>query len=173
MNPVGLISPVPNSSHTIEIQLRMQWSSLIRWRLYALRRILEATRADPMAVVLIVEDDAFVRDIAEAMIQESSHTTLSAGGVGEALAILRDRAPVDVLFTDIRLQDAIHGGCELAHRARELRPEIGVVYATGFYERQFDSLRLPGAPLLLKPYSQEQLSRALTDVLDGRTSAAN
>ena len=42
-----------------------------------------------MAVILIVEDDVFIREIAEMMIQDWGHETLSAGDVDEALVILR------------------------------------------------------------------------------------
>lgn len=124
-----------------------------------------------MAVVLVAEDDAFVREIAESMIQESKHQTVSAPDLQDALRILGATA-IDVLFTDIRLQDAIHGGCELARRARELRPGIAVMYATGHYEPKLAPLLLPGCPLLLKPYSLDQVARALAQVLGGESEAA-
>jgi CheY-like chemotaxis protein len=82
-----------------------------------------------MATVLIAEDDVLIRDLTQAMIEDCDHGTLLAGGVDEALSILRQPTPIDVLFTDIRLDDAIYGGCELAREARALRPGIGIVYA--------------------------------------------
>jgi CheY-like chemotaxis protein len=119
-----------------------------------------------MAVVLIAEDDALVRDVAEAMVHDSSHQTLLAGDVDEALDILRQPSAIHVLFTDIRLKDAIYGGCDLAHRARELRPDIKILYATGYFEERLKSLLIPDAPLLLKPYSYDQLSQALAGLLE-------
>ena len=120
-----------------------------------------------MAVVLIAEDDPLVRDVADAMVQDSNHQTLLAGGVDEALVILRAPSAIHVLFTDIRLKDAIYGGCDLAHHARELRPDIKIIYATGHFEEKLASLLLPDAPLLLKPYSYDQLSTALAGLLEG------
>ena len=118
-----------------------------------------------MAVVLIAEDDALVRDVAEGMIHDSNHRALLAGDVGEALHILRELSAIDVLFTDIRLKDQFYGGCDLARHARELRPGIKVLYATGHFEEKLKPMLLPDAPLLLKPYSYDQLSRTLAGLL--------
>ena len=126
-----------------------------------------------MPVVLVVEDDGLVRDVVEAMVEELEHRPISAANVDEALAILRGPEAVDLLLTDIRLQQAIHGGCELARQARALRPEIGLVYVTAYYEPALKSLLIPDAPLLLKPYSREQLTKALNTALDGRSVAAD
>jgi DNA polymerase-3 subunit gamma/tau len=56
-----------------------------------------------MAVILVVEDDVFIRATAELMIQDSGHDTLSAGTVDEALSYLRSSQHIDALFTDIYL----------------------------------------------------------------------
>ena len=70
-----------------------------------------------MAVILIVEDDVFIREIAEMMIQDWGHHTLSASDVDEALLLLRSPQHIDALFTDIYLKHLVHGGCDLAHQA--------------------------------------------------------
>jgi CheY-like chemotaxis protein len=54
-----------------------------------------------MAVILIVEDEVFTREIAEMMIQDWGHSTLSAGDVDEALSLLRSSQRIDAIFTDI------------------------------------------------------------------------
>ena len=77
-----------------------------------------------MAVILIVEDDSFIRQIAEMMIQDWGHQTLSASDVDEALSLLRSPQRIDALFTDIYLKAAVLGGCELAHQAIKLRPNL-------------------------------------------------
>ena len=65
-----------------------------------------------MAVILIVEDDIFTRDMAEMMIQEWGHDTLSASDVNEALLLVKSSRHIDALFTDIYLKKAVLGGCE-------------------------------------------------------------
>jgi CheY-like chemotaxis protein len=84
-----------------------------------------------MAVILVVEDDVFIREIAEMMIQDWGHHTLSASDVDEALSLLRSPQHIDALFTDIYLKTAVLGGCELAHQAIKLRPKLRVLYTTG------------------------------------------
>ena len=84
-----------------------------------------------MAVILIVEDDVFIREIAEMMIQDWGHEILSASDVDEALLLLRSPQHIDALFTDIYLKKSVLGGCELAHQAIKLRPELRVLYTTG------------------------------------------
>ena len=57
-----------------------------------------------MAVILIVEDDVFIREVAEMMIQDWGHQTLAASDVDEALVFLRSPQHIDALFTDIYLK---------------------------------------------------------------------
>ena len=75
-----------------------------------------------MAVILIVEDDVFIREIADIMIQDFGHQTLAASDVDEALLLLRSPQPIDALFTDIYLKSTVLGGCDLAVQAIALRP---------------------------------------------------
>jgi DNA-binding NtrC family response regulator len=84
-----------------------------------------------MAVTLIVEDDAFIRDGAEMLIQDWDPRTLLAGDVDEALSLQRSLQHIDALFTDIYLKTAILGRCELAHQAIERRLKHSVLYTTG------------------------------------------
>src|SRR4051812_6190159 len=84
-----------------------------------------------MAVILIVEDDVFIRSDADAMIQDWNHRTLLAGDVDEALSLLRSSHHIDALFTDIYLRRAVLGGCDLAPQAVMLWPKLRVLYTTG------------------------------------------
>src|SRR5581483_1149132 len=75
-----------------------------------------------MAVVLIVEDEDQVRVLAESILQNNGHRTLSAATKDEALALIQADGPIDLLFTDIGLtQDAEAGsaqaGLDLAREA--------------------------------------------------------
>jgi CheY-like chemotaxis protein len=85
----------------------------------------------PAAQVLIVEDDAQVRVLAEGIVQELGHTVLTAGTVDEAFALLTAEHRIDLLFTDLNLRDEHHGGVEVGRTARGGRPEIKVIYTSG------------------------------------------
>lgn len=119
-----------------------------------------------MAVILIVEDDIFTRDMAEMMIQEWGHETLSASDVNEALLLVKSPQHIDALFTDIYLKKAVLGGCELARRAIELRPELRVLYTTGNSPTdQMKALFVDGQHFLPKPYTPDQLQNSVRGLL--------
>ena len=119
-----------------------------------------------MAVIPIVEDDVFIREIAEMMIQGWGHRTLTASDVDEALSILRSPQPIEAMFTDIYLKTAIHGGCELAHQAIALRPNLRVLYTTGnSMTEKMKALLVEGTHFLRKPYTEHQLQNSIIDIL--------
>ena len=119
-----------------------------------------------MAVILIVEDDGFLRDDAEMMIQDWGHDILSASDVDEALLLLRSPQPIDALFTDIYLKRAVLGGYELADQAIKLRLNLRVLYTTGnTIDDKTKTLFVDGAHFLQKPYTRFQLQNSVEVLL--------
>jgi CheY-like chemotaxis protein len=108
--------------------------------------------------VLVVEDDALIcLDTADALERQGFvvHTALTAE---VALRGLRDGLAVDILFTDINLPGAMDGTA-LARAARELLPELTVVYTSGTVEAVGNAVA--GSVFVPKPYNPEQLGRML------------
>src|SRR3984893_11800209 len=119
-----------------------------------------------MAVILIVEDDGFLRDDAETMIQSWGHDILSASDVDEALLLLRSPQQIDALFTDIYLKKAVLGGCEIAEQAIKLRLNLPVLYTTGnTIDDKMKTLFVDGAHFLQKPYTRLQLQHSVAVLL--------
>ncbi len=119
-----------------------------------------------MAVVLIVEDDMFLRDDAEMMIQDWGHDILSASDVDEALLLLRSPQQIDALFTDIYLKRAVFGGYEIADQAIKLRLNLRVLYTTGnTIDDEMKTLFVEGAHFLQKPYTRFQLQNSVEALL--------
>jgi DNA-binding NtrC family response regulator len=119
-----------------------------------------------MAAILIVEDEIFTREIAEMMIQDWGHQTLSASDVDEALLLLRSPRQIDALFTDIYLKAAILGGCDLAREAMKLRPELRILYTTGnCVTATMKALFVDGMECLIKPYTENQLHGSVEHML--------
>ena len=119
-----------------------------------------------MAVILIVEDDVFIRELTEMLIQGWGHQTLSASDVDEALLLLRSPQHIDVLFTDIYLKAAVSGGCELAQQAIVLRPQLRVLYTTGnFVSGEMQDQFVKGTHCLRKPYTPHQLQHSFEALL--------
>lgn len=110
--------------------------------------------------VLVVEDEPTVRVLAISIIEDLGCETLSAANAREALALIEQDQPIDVLFTDINLPDGPDAidGLELARRAVAFRPRLRVIYTTG--GGQTDGmvvLFVDDAKFLAKPYTNEQL----------------
>jgi CheY-like chemotaxis protein len=119
-----------------------------------------------MAVILIVEDDVFIRETAELVIQDWGHRILSASDMEEAFLILRSRRHIDVLFTDIYLKKAVLGGCAIAREAIKLRPKLRVLYTTGnVVTDAMKTMFVEGARCLRKPYADYQLRVSIEDML--------
>lgn len=119
-----------------------------------------------MAVILVVEDDALIRMVAEMMLQDWGHDTLTASDQDEALSILRSPQRIDALFTDIYLKTAVLGGCDLAREAIALRPGLRVLYTTGnSLTDKMRDLFIVGTHCLRKPYTQQQLHDSVDSML--------
>ena len=120
-----------------------------------------------MAVVLIVEDEVFIRQNAEWMVEDLGHSALIAGDPDEALACLAIPDPVDALFVDIRLGGVADGGYAIADHAILARPDLRVLYTSGS-TLSVDMLErfVRGGRFLQKPYSSAQLETALAGLLE-------
>jgi DNA-binding NtrC family response regulator len=119
-----------------------------------------------MAVVLIVEDEEQVRVLAEAIIQELGHETLTAGTIEQALAVAQDRPDIDLLFTDLGLQQDLSAGLQLAKDIAARKPGLPVLYTTG--QGVTDGMRAMFADpfgFLAKPYKPDDLTTAIANLL--------
>jgi CheY-like chemotaxis protein len=115
-----------------------------------------------MATVLIVEDDDQVRLLAQSYLEEHGHRVLSAGTPGGAIAVLKKTDHVDVLFTDLDLKSEIAAGIDLAVDAKQLHPNLKVLYTTGRAITDGMKTRfVEGSAFLEKPYTTEQQATAL------------
>ena len=108
--------------------------------------------------VLLVEDELLVREMAAEDLAEAGFEVTPASNGDEALAILREGAGFDLLFTDIRMPGAIDGW-ELARQAREMISGLRVIYATGLGDAG-DGLG-QGECYVRKPYNLKDLRQAL------------
>jgi signal transduction histidine kinase len=130
-------------------------------------------RATPTAgarkdeTVLVVEDNDGVREYAVEVLEQLGYRVLAASDAKEALRLLSDGKHVDLLFTDIVLPGAITGRV-LADQAKDMRPDLRVLYTTGYtrnaivHQGRLD----PDVHLLNKPYTQQSLARKVRDMLD-------
>lgn len=107
---------------------------------------------DRRPLVLVVEDEALLREMIAFEFETSGFEVIDAGSAEEALLRLNDIGVLDLLFTDIRLPGM--DGWSLASRVRALKPDAPVIYASGNAERQE---LLPRSEFIQKPYRTEQI----------------
>ena len=121
------------------------------------------------ARVLLVEDDARVREVTAEMLREAGFVVVTAADGVQALALLRQGEPFDVLFSDIVMPGGMNG-VELAQEARRLRPALPVLLATGYPGQGLDR-ELHGFEMLAKPYDQALLVRRMAELTAATESA--
>ncbi|WP_309604396.1 response regulator [Phenylobacterium sp.] len=120
-----------------------------------------------MSLILIVEDEIFIRENAEWMIGDLGHTTLVACDLDEAIAHLSGAVPIDALFVDMRLRELAFGGYEVANQAIVLQPDLRVLYTSGTpLSPEMTERFVRGGQFLQKPYSPEQLGVSMEQLLN-------
>jgi len=119
-----------------------------------------------LLLILVVEDDYLIKEmIQEALAGGGFESEVVASGE-EAVTLLEDKVhECRALVTDINLQGEL-SGWDVAKRARELSPEMPVVYMTGAAADQWPSHGVPGSVLLQKPFAPAQVVTAISQLLN-------
>jgi len=119
------------------------------------------------ALILAVEDNPRVREVTVIRLENLGYRVLQAGNAEEALDLLQEHDDITVLFTDVVMPGT--SGIELANSAKSLRPDLKVLFTTG-YSEEMTGLKDEGN-LLPKPYKQNDLEIKLREVVDGYAMA--
>jgi signal transduction histidine kinase/ActR/RegA family two-component response regulator len=123
-------------------------------------------RAKPNEMILLVEDNADVREYARDVLLELGYGVLDAANVQEALRVVAKKPRISLVFTDVVLGDS--NGRVLADKVRRLYPAIPVLFTTGYtrnaivHQGRLD----PDVHLLNKPFTQQDLARKVRELLD-------
>ena len=122
------------------------------------------------AVILVVEDNADVRSTVVLQLGELGYRVIEAANAAEALLVLRQPDPVDLLFTDVVMPGGL-SGIELAREARHMRPGLKVLLTSGFIgATQGNGGEGNGHPLLRKPYRRQELARRIAELIGNRAA---
>lgn len=122
--------------------------------------------------ILVVEDDAQVRETVVDLLCELGYHVLKAVDAQRALAVVESGVRIDLLFTDVVMPGTLRSP-ELARRAKIAQPHIEVLFTSGYTENAIvHGGRLdPGVALLSKPYPREELARKIRFMLSNRQHA--
>ncbi|HEY6985651.1 MAG TPA: response regulator, partial [Rhodanobacteraceae bacterium] len=122
--------------------------------------------------ILVVEDDPDVRQYTVDALRDLGFCVIEAHDGTSAIRALTDSARVDLLLTDVGLPGL--NGRQLAEQAKILRPQLPVLFTTGYardaivHRGRLD----PGVEVLPKPYTRVQLASAVREILDSRAQGA-
>jgi PAS domain S-box-containing protein len=117
--------------------------------------------------VLVVEDEPVVRAVILEMLGDQGYRTLEAVDGPSGLRILRNPQRVDLLVTDVGLPGM--NGRQLADQARETRPDLKILFITGYAESvaMSDGFLQPGMEMITKPFDLDILSRRIRAMISG------
>jgi two-component system, OmpR family, response regulator len=114
-------------------------------------------------MVLVVEDEWFVRLVIVDFLTSLGHTIIEAESGEAALAVLQQRDGLDVLFTDIRLGGKVNGW-DVAEAFRASHPDLPVIYTSGAAIRP--ERPVPGSLFFAKPYDPQKVHAAFLDLAE-------
>jgi PAS domain S-box-containing protein len=121
--------------------------------------------------ILVVEDDADVRRYSSETLSELGYKILEADSGIAALKLIEADPSIQVLFTDVGLPGGMNGR-QLADEARKRRPDLKVLFTSGYARNAIvhDGRLDAGVELLTKPFTQAALAAKLRDILDAKRS---
>jgi DNA-binding NtrC family response regulator len=118
--------------------------------------------------VLLVDDDEQVRRAIGLLLKNLGYRALIAADAQEALTLLDDHERVDLMVTDIVMPGM--DGVQLGERVHTRRPELPVVFISGYTDRAVPELA--HSCFLRKPFAMHELAHVVRDSLDGRNADA-
>ena len=124
-----------------------------------------ATKPSADECILVVEDDARVRRVVVARLEEEGYHVIQAADGKEALSLVAAHPEIRLLFTDIIMPGGMFGD-ELAREARILRPSLKVLFTSGYAEPSLAGRELAEGSWLKKPYTARELASRLRVLLD-------
>jgi DNA-binding response OmpR family regulator len=111
--------------------------------------------------VLLVEDEVLISMMIEDAMVARGFEVYTATNADDALQVLTEGPQVDVLFTDINIEGDMDGTA-LARRARELHPELAVLYASGSLKSIIDAV--PNSTFVPKPYAPSEVCAMVAEM---------
>ncbi|WP_245259588.1 PAS domain-containing protein [Methylobacterium sp. 10] len=130
------------------------------------RRLAEVGRAGQGETVLIVDDEPSVRMLVTEVLEDLGYTAIEAADSVSGLKVLLSDVRIDLLVTDVGLPGGMNGR-QMADAARERRPDLKVLFITGYAENAVlgnGHLR-PGMQVLTKPFVLETLATRIKDLI--------
>jgi CheY-like chemotaxis protein len=129
----------------------------------------DAKRAEANEAVLVVDDEPSIRMLIAEVLEELGYKPVEASDGKAALKILETPRRLDLLITDVGLPGGMNGR-QLADAALLLRPELKVLFITGYAEQSViaDARQRPGVHVVTKPFAMEALANRIKEIISGK-----
>ena len=123
-------------------------------------------------LVLIVDDEQPIRELQNRMLTQAGFDTILVDEAEKALTTIREGKPVDLIIADVHMPGM--NGDEMARRIRALRPDLKILFVTGFADTLFTSQPVlwENQAFLDKPFTRRGLLEAVSLLLDGNLRRA-
>ena len=130
-------------------------------------------RAHAGETVLVVDDEATLRMLICEVLHDLGYAAAEAGDAREGLRILQSGQPIDLLITDVGLPNGMNGR-QLADAARSQRPDLRVLFITGYAESAAvsDGRLGPGMEVITKPFGLHKLATQIRAMVEQSGSQA-
>lgn len=123
-------------------------------------------------IILVVEDDALIQTLVEDVLGDGGFEVVLVDSGEEAIKLLDGVEPIyRALVTDINLENGNLAGWDVARHAREVDPNLPVVYMTGDSAVDWAAHGVPNSILLAKPFVPAQLLTAVSQLLNAAGQA--
>jgi CheY-like chemotaxis protein len=128
---------------------------------------------DPVRV-LLVDDEALIVEVLQAALEDGGYTVHTAhSGKAAMAALAQDPLEYRALVTDVDIERNGPTGWDVAKRARELQPDLPVIYMTGASGHEWSANGVPNSILLTKPFAPAQVVTAVSQLLNGSGSSTD
>jgi signal transduction histidine kinase len=128
----------------------------------------QAPRAAAGQTVLVVDDEPTIRMLVREVLEDLGYAAVEAADGASGLGILRSDARIDLLVTDVGLPGGMNGR-QLADAARTTRPDLKVLFITGYAENAVigNGHLEPGMHVMTKPFAMEALASRIKELIGG------
>src|SRR5215510_8964734 len=124
-------------------------------------------KLERLPMVMVVDDELAVRNLESQMLKQAGYDVVLADDAMKALAMVRAAEPVDLVIADVHMPDM--NGDEMARQIRALRPELKILFVTGYSDTLFNSQPVlwEDQAYLDKPFTRKALLEAVSMLLFG------
>jgi CheY-like chemotaxis protein len=166
---------VKQSGGVVRLSSELGQGTTVSFYLPIVKDILHPVQADTTKLfnsklsgtVLVVDDEVDILEVAFAYLAEMGFTTLEAKDSASALKMIMEHEEIDLMVTDIVMAGEMNGA-ELGQRARVLRPDLKIIYSSGFPAEALAevTMTLADGPLLRKPYQRAEFTAIVRWVME-------